>query len=1784
MKLYTGRSKFLSFILLLFSLTALAYGVFTLSSRDEFSFSASSPLGLTPPDSLAKAKPQQADTAFGNGLRRAEVLIKANKLEEGLAELEKAQKLKPTDKVVNARIAQVKGMIADNLKKQDDFRASVASGDASFQKKDYLNAKAYYQVALNILPADSSAKEKLRKTMELLRSQKAQNTLFDVAVANADRLFQAGDYERAKTEYENASRILPSEQYPKQKINEIIKIQVDNQLQDGAYAEAIKTADKYYAAKNWQPALLEYQNATRIRPQEKYPKDRIAELTTLVAAQRNKDEAYIKLISSADQSFAAKAYPSARKDYVSALKIKPDQSYPKNKISEIDGLLAKLGKSQKEYENYISLADSFYIDKNFLQSRDYYTLALGVKPGEPYPTEMLEKLKPLCAGQEASEKSRQEAYLSAIAIADREFAAKNYQPARNEYQRASGIKPAETYPKERIEAIDKIIAGQQQAAANATLAEKAKQEALDKQYTAAISAGDKLFGTKSYAEAKVKYLAAQNLKPGETYPPERIAEINKLLEEAGKQKVLDGEYAAIIASGEKLFKAKSWEPAKAEYQKALGLKPDEGLPKRRIASIDSISLAMDAKLKKLEDDYLAAVKNGDSLLTSNEYAKAKTAFTHAAALKPGEEYPKQRLAVINAALADLSKQQALDKQYGTLVAGADKLLAAKSYPEAKSQYKAALGLKPGEAYPAARIAEIDKTVADIAKQKTIDSEYNTVLASAEALFKAKSYDQARPGYEKALQIKPEEILPQRKIAMIDSINGAEFAKLKKLEDDYLAAVKNGDSLLSANEYAKAKTVFTRAAGMKPGEEYPKQRLAIINAALADLAKQQALDKQYGTVIAGADKLLAAKSYPEAKAQYKAALALKPGEAYPAAKISEIDKTIEDIAKQKALDTEYNSVLASAESLFKAKSFDQARPGYEKALQLKPEEILPRRKIAMIDSINAAEIARVQKLDADYSAAVKKGDSLLGANQYALAKTAFTQASALKPAETYPKEKLSVINTALADLAKQQALDKQYGTIIAGADKLLAAKSYPEAKAQYTAALALKPGEAYPKAKVAEIEKTLADIAKQKALDDEYNSVLASGEALFKAKSYEQAKAEYQKALVLKAEETLPKRRITSIDSIAEVILRLKSLEEQYAATIKSADKLFASKTWEQAKAEYQKALSLKPDEAYPKTKIQEADRELAEIARLAKLDQDYGLAVKKGDSLFGLRSYALSKTAFTEASALKPAETYPRTKIAQIDKAMDDLARQQELDRQYQSAVAEADKYLAARSLGGAKAKYTSALSLKPAEAYPKTKIAEIDKIVSDSIQKQKDLDAQYAGLIRSADQALTAKSYLPAKSDYEKASALKPSEEYPKTRLSEISKALADIAARKSRDSAYAVIIGNADKLLAARSFEEAKAQYQKALLVKADDIYAKTKISEIDKAVADVARQKAMVENNYKAAITKGDQLLASKSYDLAKGEYNRALGIKAGEQYPQDKIKEIDNILAELKAKDEAYKASVAKADQMLLEKKYDEARTEYENALTIKINDQYAKNKVDEINKKLIEIQGRKKTFDDMVLKGDNAFGSKDYGKAKEYFQQAVALFPEEKYAKERFDRVSSVIDSIYRANKGKYDKVIAEADKFYNGFEFDKAIDAYTEASSLLPMENYPKEMIARIHRTLAENAIADVLNSPVTIVSNDEKQFKFTPVNVASRKDNFIYVKLRNLSGKPFNVLLRYGKDKQPSGGIVIRNLSVDGKVNERLISVREQDVWYRVDNDYISLYPQGGDIEVTFIQVSKAR
>jgi tetratricopeptide (TPR) repeat protein len=1525
----------------------------------------------------------------------------------------------------------------------DESNKAMASGDGYFAKKDYLNAKAAYQLAIDANPENKTAREKLQKTMDLLRSQKAQNILFDVAIAAADKLFQAGDYEKAKTEYENASKLLPGDPYPKNRINEIIKIQVDKKVKDDEYAKAIASGDKSFMTNNLQLALLDYKKAAGIKPSEKYPQQRIKEINDLIAVQRQKDEAFNKAIATADQQFSETRYHEAIKFYRDAIAVKPEQVYPKNRITEAEGLISRNKMTQYQYDKYLSAGDSLYIEKQYMKARENYLMASSVKPNENYPKEMISKADKMLTGQEAAlAKALEEQYQKTIREADAFFTKNSLEPARAEYVKAGNLKPTETYPKERIKAIDDKVASLL----------KDKEEAYQK----AIASGDKALAGRVLEMAKSEYQNALTYKPDAAYPKAKLAEVDKLMAIELAQKAEDAKYTDAIAIGDSLFFVKAYQPAKARFQAALAMKPKEAYPRNRIAEIDAVIARIEAE-KTIETRYNTLIAKADKEFTEKQYQIARDDYSKASEIKTGEQYPKERKAEIDRILGDLATAKALDTEYRNLIVQADKQFMAKTYEESKLSYENAGKLKPSESYPPKRISEIDQILADLAAKRSLEENYLSQILQADKLLTEKSYLPSKEAFQKALVIKPSEVYPKNKIAEIDKIL-AEIARQKKDDDSYANAVAEGDKLLADNALPEAKAKYQLALTIKSSESYPKEKIAGIDKILAEDAAKRKTEEQYLAAIKTGDDQLTKKAYAEAKAAYNQAAAFKPAEQLPKDKLAEVDRILAEIAALKDLNDRYTTMVKKADNLFTTKAYTESRVEYESALKLKPEESYPKTRLDEISKIEA-EIAARKSLEDNYLSTISSADQLLAAANYEPARAKYNEALTLKPAEKYPKTRITEIDAKLAEIARKEALEKEYTTIVSEADKLLFEKALAEAKNKYLAALKIKPGEAWPTGKIAEIDQILAEA---------------------------------------------------------------KALNDRYHATITKADQLFTSKSWEASRAEYENAQKLKPVETYPATKIAEIEKVLAAIAAEKKLGEEYQSIIRQADKLLASRSYEPAKSEFEKALTLKPNETLPKTKISEIDAILADLAKKKAIDDEYISVMAEGDRLLAEKSYDAAKGKFQRALELKGNETLPKTKIAECDKALTD-IARLKAIDEQYASLTREGDGLLSEKSYDKAKEAYIQAGKIKPSETYPAS------------------------------------------------------------KIKEIDAIFAALAKQKAL-DDQYEATIRRADQQLTAKSWEQSKKEYLAAQQLKPGEKYPGEKISEIDRILAELKAKDDAYKAAITTGEQMMAGKKYEEARTEFEKALEIKPQDSYAKGKITEITRAQEEMLGKQKFYDNLIADADKLFGDKDFPKSKDTYQRASNVFPDQKYPKDRIILITNKLDSIYKANKSKYDKAIGDGDKFYNNYEYDKAIDAYTEAANLLPMEAYPRDMIVKIRRTITENAVADVLNSATTITSNDEKQFAFTPVSFAARKNNFVYIKVKNLSGKPINVLVRYGKNKQPNGGVVMRNISSDGKVNERLVSVRDQDLWSREDNNWISLVPQGGDIEVSFIQVSRAR
>ena len=803
-------------------------------------------------DTLIVKSGKANDSLYQFYSRKGDYLNASKSYQLALDEYEKALKIRPNDIYVSDKVNKIKVILTAQSKSNIEYTKAIASGDNYFKEKDYLNAKSAFQVALDLKPDDPYAKGKLQETMDKLRSQKAVNILYDVTIASAEKLFQAKEYAKAMAEFENASKMIPGEKYPKDRINEIIKMMVDQKTKEEMYARSIIAADKFYSAKSYQNSLLEYQNANSYKPDEQYPKDRIKELTALLLSLKSTEEAYKKAIANADKLFIDASYPDSKIEYQNASKIKPQEIYPVNRIKEIDDLLANLKRNKEQYEQLIAVADSLYIEKKFLNARTNYQQALKIKPKEAYPKEMIAKTEKSMSEQDLAFKQVDEEYLAFISKADGLVTEKSYEPAKKEYQNALTIKPGERYPKDRINEIDAILAGMD------------KQKSQDEQYRSFLASADKLLADKSYEAAKLDYQKALHLKPSEQYPKDKISLIDAALADLGKQNALDDQYSASIANADKLLAAKSFEPAKVAYSTASNLKPAETYPKEKIAEIEKV-LADLAIQKAAQENYLATIANADKLLLAKSYNEAKNEYTKASDLKPAEQYPKIKITEIDKILALQANQQQKEEQYTAAIVRADKLLTEKSYDLAKTEYQNALLIKSAETYPRTKITEIDKVLDDLGKQKLLEERYQAAIASGDKLLDEKSYTAAKTQYQTASTLKPSEQYPKDKISMIDAAL-ADLGKQKALDDQYAASIANADNLLAVKSWEPAKVAYSSASMLKPAETYPKEKIAEIEKVLADLALQKAAHENYLATIANADKLLLAKSYNEAKTE------------------------------------------------------------------------------------------------------------------------------------------------------------------------------------------------------------------------------------------------------------------------------------------------------------------------------------------------------------------------------------------------------------------------------------------------------------------------------------------------------------------------------------------------------------------------------------------------------------------------------------------------------------------------------------------------------------------------------------------------------------------------------------------------------------------------------------------------------------------------------------------------------------------------------------------------------
>lgn len=1320
----------------------------------------------------------------------------------------------------------------------------------------------------------------------------------------------------------------------------------------------------------------------------------VEELKRLEAEARAKQKLYDAAIEKADKAFTASKWQEAKDAYNEALTYLPNEQYPKDQIIKCDEKLGASAKTEADYKAAIAEGDRLFGTSDWAGAKAQYQKASGIKPAEQYPKDQIVKCDNniAAAGKKAS-------YDAAIKDADAKFAAKDWAGAKTKYQEASNLMTTEQYPKDQIVKCDAEIA----KAAN-----KAK-------YDAAIADADAKFKASDWANAKTKYQEASALITTEQYPKDQIVKCDAEIAKQGVQQ----KYDAAIKDADAKFAASDFAGAKTKYQEASALKTAEQYPKDQIVKCDAGLANAD-----LQKKYDAAIADADAKFKAADYGGAKVKYQEASGLKSAEQYPKDQIVKCDAEIAKAGVQ----KSYDAAIADADAKFKASDWSGAKAKYQEASNLKSAEQYPKDQIVKCDAEIAKAGVQKS----YDAAIADADAKFKAADYSGAKSKYQEASNLKSAEQYPKDQIVKCD----AEIAKMG-LQQKYDAAIKDADAKFKAADFAGAKTKYQEASGLKAEEQYPKDQIAKCDTELAN----KALNDKYNAAIKDADAKFKAADWSGAKAKYQEASDLKIAEQYPKDQIAKCDA---NIAKAGA-DAEYNRLIADADTKFKAADYTGAKSVYQQALDMKSAEAYPKAQIAKCD----AEIAK-KGVQEQYDAIIKDADAKFGTSDWSGAKAKYQEASALKSAETYPKDQIKKCDANISADAK----NKQYSDLITKADSNFKASNWAGAKSLYQQASALKTAEAYPKDQIKLCDANLAKVN----TDKQYQDLITKADAKFAASDWSGAKAIYLEATAVKSAEQYPKDQAAKCDANIAA-----AKDAAYNRIIASADSLFKIPDYSAAKAKYKEASTSRPAETYPKDQMAKCDAELAKVGK----DKQYADLITKADAKFAASDWAGAKTLYQQASGVKAEEQYPKDQIVKCDENAANATTQQK----YDAFIKQADTKFAASDWAGAKALYQKAADVKTTEQYPKDQMAICDANIAKS-----GTDKAYNAAIVAADAKFKLSDWAGAKAKYQEALTIKAGEQYPTDQIK-----LCDDNAAAAANKKYTDAIADADKKYDAGDWSGAKAKYQEASGMRPAEQYPKDRIALCDQNIA-----RDGVDKTYNATIAAADAKFKASDWAGAKAKYQEAVSLKSAEQYPKDQIKICDDNIASAAGLEANYARKIAVADSAFKTEDYETAKSNYEAALVLKPGQAYPTAQIAEINKRLAAIDAanaKDAKYRATLAKADSLFNAKDFKAAKVQYQAASTQRPNEQYPKDRMALCDTEVSNaaFEAAKQKKYDDLIKKADAKFTAGSWAEAKKLYQDALKEKPLEVYPKTRIAECDKKLNPTKGADTTRTPEQI-------------------------------------------------------------------------------------------------------
>jgi len=559
------------------------------------------------------------------------------------------------------------------------YNGLIDQGDLSLKNEDVAKARDYYGMAVTQIDENCYALSMLKKIDEIF-----DNSELALKLAK----------ERDEAE--------------KKRLQEARK---------QAYNDAVKEADNLFYQRLYRDAIEYYELALTIQSWELYPKKQIIDINDILAKLQLKGGDYNRLLRDAEAFVYEKEYVKGRECYVKAHELIPDEKYALQKIKEIDAILERLKAEEQfraQYQELIASADKFYNDQKYNDAIDEYQKASNLMPSESYPKERIRYIRGILS-RESDEQKRllqlQNNYDQAIVQADEAFFRQSYSPARSLYQKALQFIPGQDCPQSQIQKIDEILNNQASSKPKTTsklneidfnnLEALTAEERMDA-YKEAMALGQQFMNSEEWGVSRFYFRRALALLPGDPEATKKLNEVERMIRGTD---VNESKYAEMVKKGEESFKTGDINVSKFYFTKALEAKPGDVYVRERLKVVEQLTSATISRTA--DKEFNEAINKGNEAYNSGNYSVARFFYRKAAGLKPNDNMVKEKIELVERAM-NQTKASSADTEFNRNISQGDDAYNQKKYAVAINFYKQALILKPAASYPTNQIAKIEE--------------------------------------------------------------------------------------------------------------------------------------------------------------------------------------------------------------------------------------------------------------------------------------------------------------------------------------------------------------------------------------------------------------------------------------------------------------------------------------------------------------------------------------------------------------------------------------------------------------------------------------------------------------------------------------------------------------------------------------------------------------------------------------------------------------------------------------------------------------------------------------------------------------------------------------------------------------------------------------------------------------------------------------------------------------------------------------------------------------------